>query len=140
MAQDFAFINDRAPALLPIPRGAPWFGPAAPGLNLQVVEPATPRLLADLRSDRGMRWVPRSGMWLSYLQVRARASQLTYDLAIDPSGRGRPSPVDAGLTAADRQRLPATGHSLVALWITLGALAVLFALAARQRRGARMAI
>jgi hypothetical protein len=135
---DVFLLDDRAPALLPIPRGAPWFGPAAPGLNLQVVEPAPPRLLADLRSDRGMSWVPRSGMWLSYLQVRARASQLTYDLAIDPSGHGRPSPVDAGLTAPGHERLPA-GQSRAALWIGIGALLLLIAAAAHRRRGARMA-
>jgi hypothetical protein len=137
---DVFLLTDRAPAMLPLPKGAPGFGPAAPGLNLQSVQPASATLLRDLRSDRGMQWVPTSGMWLSYLQLRARASDLTYDLAVDASGNAHPSPVDAGLTLAGPAALPNEGQSLVALWVGLGALALVFAVAAGQRRGARVAL
>ena len=44
-----------------------------------------------------MGWLPASGMWLSYLRVDTTAGALTHDLAVDASGRGRPSPVAAGL-------------------------------------------
>jgi hypothetical protein len=137
---DVFLLTDRAPALLPVPGGAPDFGPAAPGLNLQRVELASAALLRDLRSDRGMQWLPTSGMWLSYLQLRARASDLTYDLAIDPSGNARPSPVDAGLTVPGRSALPNEGQSLLGLWVALGAIGVVFAVAAGQRRGMRVAL
>src|SRR4029079_9533044 len=57
---------------------------------------ATASLLSDLRSDRGMEWVPSSA-WLTKVAVDSAASGLTYDLAIDPSGAGAPSRVDARL-------------------------------------------
>ena len=36
-------------------------------------------------------------MWLSYLRLFVPAGLLTYDLAVDAHGTGRPSPVAAGL-------------------------------------------
>jgi len=81
------FLTDRRPALLP--------GRTAPGLSLDRSEQATNRLLADLRSDKGMEWMPQS-MWLSYLKVDALPSQLTYDLAVDATGADKPSAVAAG--------------------------------------------
>jgi uncharacterized protein DUF2330 len=137
---DVFLLNDRAPAMLPVPRGAPWFGPAARGLNLQLSEPASAFLLGDLRSDRGMGWLPTKGMWLTYLQVRASASQLRYDLAIDASGRGRPSPVDAGLLPPGRASVPVSGHSLWGLWVGAALLAIVFAVVVRERRAGRLAI
>ena len=44
-----------------------------------------------------MDWLPSSGMWLSFLRLDSRAGDLDYDLAIDASGAGQPSPVAAGL-------------------------------------------
>lgn len=44
-------------------------------------EPASTTLLRDLRSDKGMRWVP-GDMWLTYLQVDARARDLDGDLGV----------------------------------------------------------
>ncbi|MDQ4089483.1 MAG: DUF2330 domain-containing protein, partial [Actinomycetota bacterium] len=84
---DVFLLTDKRPALLP--------GDAAPGLALDRSAPATSRLLTDLRTDKGMEWVPES-MWLSYLKVDALPSQLTYDLAVDASGAGTPSPEAAG--------------------------------------------
>jgi hypothetical protein len=84
---DVFLLTDKRPTLLP--------GDTAPGLVLDRQEPATSRLLTDLRTDKGMEWVPQS-MWLSYLKVDALPSQLTYDLAVDATGAGTPSPEAAG--------------------------------------------
>jgi hypothetical protein len=86
---DVYLLNDRQPALLPTPTGDN-------GLNLLNDEPASDSLLADLRSDRGMEWVPTSA-WLTKVRVDASADQLGFDLAIDASGAGTPSYRDAGL-------------------------------------------
>jgi len=42
-----------------------------------------------------MEWIPSSG-WLTKIAVDAAAGDLTYDLAIDVTGAGAPSRVDAG--------------------------------------------
>jgi uncharacterized protein DUF2330 len=86
---DVYLLNDQRPALLPAPTGDN-------GLTLLNDEPASESLLADLHSDRGMEWVPSSA-WLSKVRIDASASQLSFDLAIDASGAGAPSYVDAGL-------------------------------------------
>jgi len=86
---DVYLLTDRAPALLPRPNGSN-------GIRLDVSESASDSLLSDLRSDRGMGWIPDSG-WLTKVAVAGQASQLDYDLAVDASGRGLPSAVDAGL-------------------------------------------
>ena len=91
IAADVFLLTDRRPALLP--------GDGAPGLFVDRQGPAAASLLNDLRSDKGMGWVP-SSMWLSYLKVNALPGQLTYDLAVDASGADRPSPVAAGLDQA----------------------------------------
>ena len=86
---DVYLLNDQKPALLPAPTGEN-------GLTLLNNEPASDSLLTDLRSDRGMEWVPSSA-WLSKVRIDASADQLGFDLAIDASGAGAPSYVDAGL-------------------------------------------
>jgi hypothetical protein len=91
---DVYLLTDRRPAVLP--------GPVAPGergVALEQSGPASAQLLADLRADKGMGWLPASGMWLSYLRVDSTAGELTHDLAVDASGRASPSPVAAGLAA-----------------------------------------
>jgi hypothetical protein len=85
---DVYLMTDHAPALLPAPTGDN-------GIRLDHSAAATTSLLDDLRSDRGMGWVPSSA-WLTKVAVDADASQLTYDLAIDASGANNPSPIDAG--------------------------------------------
>jgi hypothetical protein len=119
---DVYLLTDRKPALLPV---------ATPksGVNLERSEPASDALLADLRADKGMGWLPASGMWLSYLRLDTTAGRLQHDLAIDASGRGRPSRVEAGLTlAASTQQSQAGGR---AIWpwslIALGAVIALAA-------------
>jgi hypothetical protein len=86
---DVYLLTDEAPALLPAPGGST-------GLALDHSAAASDSLLADLRSDRGMDWVPTSA-WLSKVRIDAAASQLGFDLAIDASGAGQPSRVMAGL-------------------------------------------
>ena len=88
---DVFLLTDRQPALLP--------GDGAAGLQLRRSEPAPVALLDDLRSDKGMSWVPASS-WLTFLRVDASPGELTYDLAVDASGAGRPSPEAAGLDRA----------------------------------------
>jgi hypothetical protein len=104
---DVYLLTDRRPALLPAPAPA-----GAGGVALERSEPASPQLLADLRADQGMGWLPATGMWLSYLRLDTTAGALGHDLAVDASGRRRPSPVAAGLAApraaAVPERAPAT--------------------------------
>ena len=86
---DVYLLTDARPSIL-LPR---------PGdVRTQYSAAATDSLLADLRSDKGMAWVPESG-WLTKLQVDAPARDLTYDLAVDASGRGAPSRIAAGFDA-----------------------------------------
>ena len=88
---DVYLLTDRRPALLPAPTGDN-------GLGLRHSAPATDSLLGDLRSDRGMEWIPGSA-WLTKVAIDAAAPQLAFDLAIDASGAGAPSRVMAGLDA-----------------------------------------
>jgi hypothetical protein len=86
---DVYLLTDQRPALLPYP--------FANGMRLDHSAPATSSLLNDLRSDKGMAWIPQSG-WLTKIAIDASASQLTYDLAVDARGTS-PSRVAAGLEA-----------------------------------------
>jgi hypothetical protein len=86
---DVYLLTDNAPALLPNPTGTN-------GMRMDHSQQASQSLLDDLRSDRGMGWVPRDG-WLTKIAVDADAPQLSYDLAVDASGTGVPSWVQAGL-------------------------------------------
>lgn len=95
---DVYLLTDHAPALLPAPTGDN-------GIRLDHSAAATTSLLDDLRSDRGMEWIPSSG-WLTKVAVDGEASELTYDLAIDASGKGAPSRVDAGLELTSIGDLP----------------------------------
>lgn len=85
---DVYLLTDRAPALLPAPTGDN-------GMRLDHSQAATKSLLDDLRSDRGMGWVPEEG-WLTKVAIDADAPQLSFDLAVDASGAGVPSWVQAG--------------------------------------------
>ena len=111
---DVFLLTDNAPALLPAPIGTN-------GIRLDHSAGASDSLLDDLRSDRGMAWVPTSA-WLTKVAVDSSASGLSYDLAIDASGAGAPSRVDAGLALPGGQSM-ASGADLARL-----VLAVLFSL------------
>jgi hypothetical protein len=92
---DVFLLTDRQPTLLPVG--------TTPGVDLAYDAQASTSLLNDLRSDRGMDWVPGTA-WLSKVAIDAKASDLAFDLAIDASGQGTPSRVAAGL---DLPALPA---------------------------------
>jgi hypothetical protein len=108
---DVYLLTDHAPALLPVPTGEN-------GIRLDVSESASAGLLDDLRSDRGMDWVPSSS-WLTKIGVDASAKQLGYDLAIDASGAGRPSAIDAGFTMPGAL-IPTAPVDLSRLFLALG--------------------
>ncbi len=120
---DVYLLTDRHPAMLPRPGG---------GVRLEQSREASTGLLADLRSDRGMTWLPASDMWLSYLKVDTTAGALKHDLAVDASGRRTPSPVAAGLSEHEPRSL--RGGSLPGqvvdggfprlLWPAVGLLAI----------------
>ncbi|MCA1824036.1 MAG: DUF2330 domain-containing protein [Frankia sp.] len=99
---DVFLLTDRRPALLPAPlspeRAAELSTDTTrPGLVLDYDQGATATLLRDLHVDKSGGWVPLDAMWLSKVRVDALARDLTYDLAIDASGRGEPSRLAAGL-------------------------------------------
>jgi hypothetical protein len=93
---DVFLLTDREPAILPEPQLP---GTGGGGLILEASSSASQSLLADLRSDRGMEWVPETA-WLTKVRVDVPAGELVHDLAVDASGRGTPSQVAAGLDPA----------------------------------------
>lgn len=104
---DVYLLTDRVPTILPAATNGS-------GLDLRHTAPASQSLLDDLRSDRGMEWVPEDA-WLMKLSVAAPAGDLRYDLAVDTTGVGRPSRVAAGLerpaSAADAAVVTTAGPS-----------------------------
>jgi hypothetical protein len=86
---DVYLMTDNIPAMLPQATGSN-------GLTLTHSAAATDSLLDDLRSDKGMGWVPESA-WLSKIAIDADAADLRLDLAIDTSAAGSPSLVRAGV-------------------------------------------
>ncbi|HJP70961.1 MAG TPA: DUF2330 domain-containing protein [Candidatus Limnocylindria bacterium] len=113
---DVYLLTDERPAMLPNP-GAFL---ESDGLQLDHSAAATESLLADLRSDAGMEWVPDSA-WLTKIVIDADAGDLNFDLAIDASGAGRPSPVDAGYAPFTENPAP---RPPVALYLLFAALVV----------------
>jgi hypothetical protein len=85
---DVNLLTDHIPNLLPAGKLA--------GYRVERQVPASEQLLADLRSDKGMGWLPKSDMILTHLEIGADAPKLRYDLAINTSG-GSPSRERAGL-------------------------------------------
>jgi hypothetical protein len=112
---DVYLLTDRAPAMLPAP------GDGRNGLVLSHFAPASTELLDDLRSDKGMEWIPTSA-WLTQVRIDAAAPQLRFDLAIDASGQGTPSRVAAGLASGG---LPIPGPDSP-LWLGLVAVLLVF--------------
>jgi hypothetical protein len=122
---DVFLLTDEEPKLLA----------GGPGLQLERSEPANASLLRDLRSDKGMEWVPDS-MWLSYLRLGAPASDLDYDLAVSTQADVRPATIDTGVT-----KTVAIGDDGTEMWpLFLGALSAVgaaFVAAAWIARGRR---
>jgi hypothetical protein len=69
------------------------------GLSLDRNESASSELLADLRTDKGMGWVP-DRMWFTYLKLDVPAGKLGYDLAVSDTPNAVPLLADTGVTAA----------------------------------------
>jgi hypothetical protein len=114
---DVYLLTDIRPALLP---NAGAFAESE-GLILDHSAAATDSLLADLRSDVGMEWVPDHG-WLTKVVVASDAGALDFDLAIDASGAGKPSAIDAGYAPFGDEPAP---RSPVALYLLLAAAMVI---------------
>ena len=126
---DVYLLTDRTPALLPVPTGDN-------GLGLGHSAPATRSLLDDLRSDKGMGWVPTSG-WLSKVHIDASAPQLAFDLAIDATGAGAPSRIMAGLdmpggTVVAPDRTADVIRIIVGLTLTIGGIGGILLLVRRR--------
>ena len=107
---DVYLLTDNAPRMLPFPDNKT-------GLFLQHFAPATDSLLSDLRSDKGMSWVPASA-WLTKIGIDSAAADLRFDLAIDASGAGQPSALRAGLPSPPTAPVP--DLTSIAGWIALG--------------------
>ncbi|MEX2010933.1 MAG: DUF2330 domain-containing protein [Chloroflexota bacterium] len=130
---DVFLLTERRPSLMPTPIGRN-------GLNLEHFAPATDSLLDDLRSDRDMEWVPARG-WLTQIRIDAAASQLKYDLAIDASGAGQPSRVDAGfdLPGVLPTATESSGLGLALVFVALGVAVIGGLMTAGGRRRATVA-
>ena len=131
---DVYLLTDRRPETLPQAERSKGFDESQRGLIQEVSEPASPTLLADLRSDRGMKWLPESDMWLTYIRINETAGNLRHDLAIDASGYGRPSPVAAGYP------LPAGAAPWSVVWTVMAALAAVLVLMAITDPAARRTV
>jgi hypothetical protein len=119
---DVYLLTDRRPETLPQAERSNGFDQSQRGLIQEVSEPASTTLLTDLRSDRGMKWLPTSDMWLTYIRISETAGNLKHDLAIDASGYGRPSPVAAGYP------VPEGAAPWSVVWTVMAALAAVVAL------------
>ena len=135
---DVYLLTDIEPAMLPAPIApdvaSRFPGASHPGLILQQSAPASTSLLTDLRSDKGMKWVPSDEMWLTYLRLDAEAGELDYDLAIDASGAGQPSPVAAGLEPVPEPDPVRFDGYRAALWTAIGILVTLGVAGLLERR------
>jgi hypothetical protein len=127
---DVFLLTDRQPTLLA----------GDTGLRVARSEAASSGLLADLRSDKGMGWVP-DDMWLTYLQVDAPARALDYDLAVSTHPGVFPSARRAGLTSAGDVTGLLPSHSGFPVWpvalmavATIGLLGAAGALARTRKR------
>lgn len=107
-----------------------------PGLALSRHEWASASLLADLRSDKGMGWIP-DRMWFTYLPLDTTAGRLDYDLAMSTHPGATPRLVDTGVEAEQaRPVVTSAGHAVwpIAAGVLTGALAFGVAAVLNRRR------
>jgi hypothetical protein len=98
------------------------------GLSLGRDEEASASLLDDLRSDKGMAWVP-TNMWFTFLHLHVPAGQLNYDLAASTRPNEVPALAATGVSASAARPVEAA-ESGRALWpLGASALAGIFAFA-----------
>ena len=74
---DFFVLTDQAPQLSPT-----FF--QVPGIKIRSNGPASRSLLADLRSDAGMGWLPARGMWLTALNLHTTANAVNEGTRAEP--------------------------------------------------------
>ena len=129
---DVYLLTDIKPALLP---NAGAFAEDE-GLILDHSASATESLLADLRSDVGMEWVPENA-WLTKVVVASEAGDLDFDLAIDATGAGKPSAIDAGFAPFGDRPAPRPPVPAYLLLAAIGAIGVPVLLGRSGRRDGR---
>jgi hypothetical protein len=124
---DVFLLTDEQPKLLA----------GGPGLSLDRNEQASSLLLDDLRSDKGMEWVPAS-MWFTYLSVNAAAGDLDYDLAMATKPGAVPDIAATGVNASEARTItpPSEWDSMPLVIAGLVGIAVFaaFSIGGRRRR------
>jgi hypothetical protein len=107
---DVYLLTPHRPGLRPAP---------GEGLVLNYDQQASRQLLDDLRSDKGMEWVPERA-WLTHLRVAEEAGELDYDLKINrrPSGSAQRAVSDARSPEARPE--PRRGPAVAAVAVTDG--------------------
>ena len=119
---DVFVLTDERPKLLA----------GGPGLSIDRAEPASPALLADLRSDVGMEWVP-DDMWLTYMPLSIEAGRLDYDLAMATRDGALPALEDAGVSRPDARPIVPDESGARPVWpVAAGVLAGAFAWVAHR--------
>lgn len=112
-------LTDQRPSFYPVIS-------SIPGMHVLANERASDSLLSDLRGDRGMSWIPTSGMWFTALGLQAAASTVKADLSIDGGGPAQAHPHPLGGPISVPLGWP--------FWTTLlGGATALFAVARRER-------
>jgi hypothetical protein len=112
VSADVFLLTDNQPKLLA----------GGTGLNLQRNQSASSSLLSDLRTDKGMGWIP-AHMWFTYLKLDVPAGRLGYDLAISDQPNAVPRLIDTGVTASVARPVTPAGSGGWAVW-PIGAAAV----------------
>lgn len=125
---DVYLLTDQKPRILPGFRS---------GLQRDYSAAASDLLLSDLRSDKGMGWVPEKA-WLTKIAVNASVKDLRYDLAVDADGRDAPSRVEAGFekpatAATSTAESDSPGRGLLLVLLIPGALLAAFVIALRYQ-------
>jgi hypothetical protein len=100
VSADVFLLTDNEPKLLA----------GGPGLQLKRHEWASDQLLADLRSDKHMDWVPKR-MFFTYMPLNTTAGLLDYDLAISDQPGAVPDLAATGVEAAAARPLTTADHS-----------------------------
>lgn len=118
---DLFLLTEDRPSLAPRLSGLP-------GWEYTADRSAGESLLSDLRSDRGMAWLPASGMWLTGLRLHAPTWTVSYDLSIDGGG---PRPVP---------QIPVANGTPIGAWPLWLAATALLALVAETIRRNRPAV
>jgi len=80
---DRIYTSDLAALEQEAPDGT--FVPHAPGLAVRYQQPVSDQLHRDLSTDKNMGWMQPGG-WLTYINLSAPATSVTYDMGVSRSG------------------------------------------------------